>query len=138
MRSVLERISEAQNSHDAHLLASYFAEDYQSTQPAHPGRTFSGRAQVLENWTSVFEGVPNFRSRVLAACHDGDVEWAEFDWQGQHTDGSAFAMRGVIVATIREDKIAHARLYMEPVDAGDDDITTAVERLYRPPGQALD
>ena len=58
MRTILERITEAQNSHDAELVASYFADDYRSAQPAHPGRAFSGRAQVLENWSSVFRRRP--------------------------------------------------------------------------------
>jgi ketosteroid isomerase-like protein len=138
MRSVLQRLTEAQNSHDAQLMASYFAEDYQSTQPIHPGRAFSGRAQVLENWASVFAGVPDFRSQMLAACRDGDIEWGEFDWHGRHTDGASFAMRGVIIVTVRDDKIAAARLYMEPVDGGGDDIETAVEELYRPPGHRPD
>jgi len=132
MRSILRRLTDAQNAHDAELMASLFADNYQSAQPVHPSRAFSGRAQVFENWTSVFAGVPNFRAQLLATCRDGDLEWGEFDWQGQHTDGSSFAMRGVIIATIRDDVIAAARLYMEPVDRGDDDIEAAVEQLYRP------
>jgi hypothetical protein len=132
MRSMLERLTEAQNSHDAQQMASYFAEDYRSAQPAHPGRAFTGRAQVLANWTSVFTGVPDFHADLLASFRDGDVECGEFDWQGRHTDGSPFAMRGVIIVTVRDDLIADARLYMEPVDISDDDIEAAVEELYRP------
>ncbi|MCW2765581.1 MAG: nuclear transport factor 2 family protein, partial [Nocardioides sp.] len=122
MRSILQRLTEAQNSHDARRMASCFAEDYQSAQPVHPGRAFRGRAQVFANWSALFEGVPDFRAEMLASCRDGDVEWGEFDWRGQHTDGSSFAMRGVVIATISDDLIAEARLYMEPVDRGDDDI----------------
>ena len=58
MGTILERLIEAQNSHDADTFVSYFTDDYRSEQPAHPGRTFSGRAQVLENWSSVFADVP--------------------------------------------------------------------------------
>jgi ketosteroid isomerase-like protein len=133
MSKVLERLTEAQNSHDADRFASYFADDYQSDQPAHPGRTFSGRAQVLENWSSVFAGVPDFRARLLASCCEGDVEWGEVDWGGHHTDGSPFAMRGVVIVTIRDDRIAAGRLYVEPVEGSGDDIDAAVEQLYRPP-----
>jgi len=132
MRSILQRLTDAQNSHDAELMASFFADNYQSAQPVHPSRAFSGRAQVLENWTSVFAGVPDFRAQMLALCRDGDLEWGEFDWQGRHTDGSSFAMRGVIIATIRDGLIAAARLYMEPVDRADDGIEDAVAQLYRP------
>lgn len=133
MTTVLDRITEAQNSHDADLFASYFADDYRSAQPAHPQRAFSGRAQVLANWTSVFSGIPDFHAELLAACRDGDVEWGEFDWRGHHTDGSPFAMRGVIIVTVRDGQIAAGRLYMEPVDQGEDNIDAAVEQLYRAP-----
>jgi ketosteroid isomerase-like protein len=134
MTSVLERLTEAQNAHDAERMASCFAEDYRSAQPAHPGREFTGRAQVLDNWTSVFAGVPDFRAELVASCADGAVEWGEFDWSGHHTDGSPFAMRGVIVATIHDDLIASARLYMEAVEQAEQDIEAAVEELYHPPG----
>ncbi len=54
---------------------------------------------------------------------------------GHYSDGALFAMCGVIVATIREDRIASARLYVEPVEQRDEDIGAAVEQLYRPPRQ---
>jgi ketosteroid isomerase-like protein len=133
MRTILERITEAQNSHDAELFASYFADDYRSAQPAHPGRAFSGRAQVLENWSSVFAGVPDFRAELLAFCRDGAVEWGEVDWRGHHADGTRFAMCGVLIVTVRDDKIAAGRLYMEPVEHGGGDIDAAVSELYRAP-----
>ena len=133
MRSILERLTEAQNAHDAERMASHFAEGYVSAQPVHPGREFAGRAQVLENWTSVFAGVPDFRAELLACVRDGESEWGELDWHGRHTDGTPFAMRGVIIATVSDDLIADARLYMEPVDHESEDIQAAVEQLYRPP-----
>jgi hypothetical protein len=34
---------------------------------------------------------------------------------------------------VRDDLVAEARLYMEPVDRSGDDIEVAVEQLYRPP-----
>ena len=131
--SMLERLVEAQNAHDADRFAACFAEDYHSVQPAHPGRAFHGRAQVLANWTSVFEGVPDFHAGLVASATDGDTEWGEVDWRGRHTDGSPFAMRGVIVVVVRDDLVAEGRLYVEPVDAGGEDIEAAVEQLYRPP-----
>lgn len=138
MSGILERLTEAQNAHDAPRMAAFFAEDYRSAQPAHPSRAFGGRAQVLENWTSVFAGVPDFRAELVASSMDGGTEWGELDWRGRHTDGSPFAMRGVIIAIVRDDLIAGARLYMEPVDRSDDDIDTAVEQLYRPPSAQSD
>jgi hypothetical protein len=113
-------------------MASCFAEEYRSSQPVHPGREFTGRAQVLANWTSVFAGVPDFQARTVALCRDGATEWGEFDWSGTHTDGSPFAMRGIIIATIRDDLIDEARLYVEPVEQVSEDIEAAVEQMSRP------
>jgi ketosteroid isomerase-like protein len=133
MDTMLERLTQAQNAHDAEALASLFAQDYLSEQPVHPGRALSGRAQVLANWTSVFSGVPDFRAELLSSCRQGDVEWGEVDWSGHHTDGSPFAMRGVIIATIRDDLLAAARLYVEPVEPGSEEIDAAVEKIFRAP-----
>ena len=135
MHTLLERLTEAQNAHDVELFASCFASDYQSDQPAHPGRRFSGRAQVHENWSAVFAGVSDFRAELLATCRERDVEWGEVYWHGHHTDGAVFAMCGVIIATIRDDRIASARLYGEPVEQSDEDNGAAVEQLYGPPRQ---
>ena len=56
-------------------MASLFADTYQSSQPLHPARGFTGHAQVLKNWMSVFEGVPDFSVELVASAVDGPVEW---------------------------------------------------------------
>ena len=132
MRSLLERLTEAMNTHDAERVASYFAADYRSSFPAHPGREFTGRAQVLANWTAVFTGVPDFHADLVTASVDGDAEWGEWSWTGRHQDGAAFAMRGVVVAAVRDGLMAEARLYLEPVETTDDSIEAAVNGLYGP------
>jgi ketosteroid isomerase-like protein len=136
MMTMLERLRDAVNGHDAHRVAALFAEDYQSAQPLHPGRGFGGSAQVLENWTSVFDGVPDFSAQLVASSVDGDTEWGEWNWHGHHVDGSPFAMRGVTILVVHQGVVAEARLYMEPVEAGGGDIRTAVEELYRPPPES--
>jgi ketosteroid isomerase-like protein len=98
---MLERLRDAQNSHDAERLASLFAEDYASFQPLHGGRAFVGRTQVLENWTAVFEGIPDFVSELVSYSIDGNTEWGEWYWHGRHLDGSSFAMRGVGILVVR-------------------------------------
>jgi ketosteroid isomerase-like protein len=133
MATMMERLRDATNSHDAGRLASLFAEDYRSVQPVHPNRGFGGAAQVLENWTSVFQGVPDFVSELVAASVDGNTEWGEWDWRGHYTDGSAFAMRGVTIFVIRDGLVTDGRLYVEPVEADGGDIHEAVEQLYKPP-----
>lgn len=121
------------NAHDAPRVASLFAQDYRSAQPLHPSRGFGGSAQVLENWSSVFEGVPDFVADLLAFSVDGDTEWGEWSWHGHHVDGSPFAMRGVTIVVVPDDLITEARLYMEPVEGDGGDIEAAVQQLYRPP-----
>jgi len=134
MAGMLERLRDAMNSHDAEQMASLFADDYVSSQPLHPARAFSGRAQVRANWSAVFEGVADFTAELIASSVDGVTEWGEWDWHGRHADGSAFAMRGVMILGVRDGLISSARLYLEPVDSGDDDIDAAVRELYGPSG----
>ena len=133
MAPMLERLLQACNTRQAERVAALFADDYVSDQPAHPSRNFRGRRQVLANWASVFDGVPDFRAELLAAVVDGTTEWGEWNWAGHHPDGSSFAMRGVTIVLVRDDLIARARLYMEPVDSAMDGIDAAVRELYRPP-----
>lgn len=133
MATMLERLRDAANSHDAQRVASLFAEDYQSAQPLHPSLGFNGRAQVLENWSSVFEGVPDFSAELVASSVDNDIEWGEWNWHGHHVDGSPFAMRGVTILVVRKDVVAEARLFMEPVEADGGNIRAAVKELYKPP-----
>jgi len=130
---MLELLKDAINAHDAARMAGLFAEDYESAQPVHPSRAFGGRAQVLANWSSVFEGVPDFTSELVASSMDGETEWGEWDWRGRHVDGSPFAMRGVTILVVRDGLIAEGRLYMEPVELGGGDIDAAVQQLYQPP-----
>jgi hypothetical protein len=132
MPTMLARLRDAMNTHDAQRLASMCAVDYRSAQPLHPGRGFGGSAQVLENWASVFAGVPDFSAELIASSQDSDSEWGEWHWHGHHVDGSPFAMRGVTIFVVRDGLIVEARLYMEPVEADDGDIEAAVQELYRP------
>ncbi len=131
---IVDRLITAMNSHDAGAVAALFAVDYRSEQPLHPSRGFGGREQALANWTSVFEGVPDFSAARLSSTSADGTVWMEHHWTGTHRDGSPFSMRGVIVAGVDEDRIRWARLYMEPVDGDDADIDRAVQVLYRPPG----
>jgi len=133
MTTMLERLNDAMNAHDARRVASLCAVDYRSAQPLHPSRGFGGSAQVLENWSSVFEGVPDFSSELITSSQDGEVEWGEWHWHGHHVDGSPFAMRGATIFVVSDGLIAEGRLYMEPVEADGGDIEAAVQELYRPP-----
>ena len=91
---------------------------------------------MLDNWTAVFDGVPDFVAELVDHSITGNTEWGEWYWHGRHPDGTAFALRGVIILTVRDDVISDARLYMEPVEATADDIGAAVRELYKPPDSA--
>jgi len=134
---MLERLAEAVNSHEVQRMAALFAEDYASSQPLHPGRGFGGRAQVVKNWTALFEAVPDLAVDLVSSTADGDTEWGEWVWSGMHRDGSPFATRGVTIMVIRDCLIAEGRLYMEPVDTAGEDIDAAVRELTKqPPAEA--
>jgi hypothetical protein len=44
--SVVERLNAAINAHDIEAFVALFAADYDSRQPAHPDRDFTGREQA--------------------------------------------------------------------------------------------
>jgi hypothetical protein len=62
---VVERLQKALNAHDIEAFVACFDADYDSKQPAHPDRGFRGREQVRQNWSAIFEGVPDFRSGLV-------------------------------------------------------------------------
>ena len=134
MRTVMKRLLAAMNAHDLDTFVACFAPDYRSEQPAHPSRAFSGSDKVRENWTSVFSGIPDFKADLLfSSTSDDGVEIGEWRWWGTHTDGSPFAMRGVIVLGIEGEQIEWGRLYMEVVEDDGADIDQMVQEAYRPP-----
>ena len=128
-REIFDRLVAAQNAHDIEALVGCFAADYSSEQPAHPARAFKGNAQVRKNWSLIFGGVPDFRAELLDAAVDGERAWGEFEWLGTRTDGSAFHSRGVIIGTVRDGRLAAARLYMSDVEDAGHGIDAAVEGM---------
>ena len=128
-RDVFERLVAAQNAHDIEAFVACFAPDYSSEQPAHPDRAFKGNAQVRKNWSSMFERVPDFKAELLDAAVDGETAWGEFEWRGTRRDGSALYSRGVIIGTVRDEKLAAARLYMSDVEEAGHGIDAAVDGM---------
>jgi ketosteroid isomerase-like protein len=134
MHPTIARLAEAMNRHDVAALTALMAPDYRSEQPVHPNRGFGGADQVAANWSAMFAGVPDMRVECLAETTDGRTSWSEWSWRGTHTDGTPFAMRGVVLFAIGDDDRIHAaRLYMEPVEEGGAAIDAAVDELARPP-----
>jgi ketosteroid isomerase-like protein len=132
MTELTNRLRAAMNAHDLDAFVACFAEDYHSEQPAHPSRAFSGREKVRENWAGVFAGVPDFTAELLSsAVGDEGVEIGEWRWDGTHTDGSIFAMRGLTVLGTAGGQIVWGRLYMEVVEQDGADIDAMVRDTYR-------
>ena len=127
-RSVIERLGDAINQHDLDALAACFAPDYASEFRAHPDRAFRGHAQMRKNWTQIFGGVPDIAATLLRSAAAGDTAWGEWDWRGTRADGVPFAMRGVTVVGVQDDRITWARMYMEPVEASGAGSDAAIQR----------
>ena len=129
MTDVIDRLVVAMNAHDLDAAAGFFHEDYRSEQPAHPGRAFAGRAQMLANWEAMFAGIPDFRAEICRSVQDGEMTWTEWRWSGTRSDGQAFEMRGVTLFEVTDDQIVAGRLYMEDVERDVTAIEQAVEAL---------
>ena len=127
--AVTTRLRDAMNDHDIEAFLDCFHEDYRSEQPVHPGRGFGGREQVRANWSSIFAGVRDFAADLLGHCQDESQEWSAWRWTGTRQDGSVLDMAGVIVLGIRAGRIAWGRLYVEPVQAAEETIDEAVQRM---------
>ncbi|MBF6612941.1 MAG: nuclear transport factor 2 family protein [Chloroflexi bacterium] len=111
----MKRLEEATNQHDIEALTQCFDPAYESEFPAHLDRAFRGHEPMRRNWTQIFASAPDIHSTLVRAVVDGETVWTEWDWAGTRVDGEPFHMRGVTIQTIPEDRIAHAWLYMEPV-----------------------
>ena len=129
MTDVIDRLVVAMNAHDLDAVAGFIHEDYRSEQPAHPGRAFAGRAQMLANWEAMFAGIPDFRAEICRSVQDGEMTWTEWRWSGTRSDGQSFEMRGVTLFEIADDQIVAGRLYMEDVERDVAGIEQAVEAL---------
>ena len=113
---VLQRLHTAMNQHNLEEFLDCIDTNYQSEQPVHPDRQFSGREQVRKNWSGTFDNIRDFSAEWLRAATDGDRVWTEWDWQGTDSDENPFHMRGVTIFEVRDGRIVSGRLYMEPVE----------------------
>ena len=126
---VMDRLVDAMNARDLDRMVALFHPDYDSRQPAHPGRAFVGREQVRANWAAMFGGVPDFRAEVVRSVQDGELNWSEWVWHGTRTDRQRFDVRGVTLFRIRNGLIVAGTLYVEDVEPDPVGIEDAVERL---------
>ncbi|MET3719273.1 MULTISPECIES: nuclear transport factor 2 family protein [unclassified Arthrobacter] len=123
----VRRMVAAANRHDLEGMVSEFDEDYENTTPVHPARSFKGSAQVRKNWAALFAGLPDLSLTVHdAATGPGNKVWMEWSNRGTRPDGSVTRSAGVAVLTVREDRIAAAHFYLEPVDHDSGDVDEAI------------
>jgi ketosteroid isomerase-like protein len=123
------RLSDAMNRHDIDAFVACFAPDYHSEQPTHPDRKFVGSAQVRENWSGIFAGMPDFHAEIIRLTVQDDTVWVEWHWQGTRADGTATEFRGVCLFGVQNNLIAWGRLYMETIEQGGAGIVAAVKGM---------
>ena len=129
MADVIDQLVVAMNAHDLDAAAGFFREDYRSEQPAHPGRAFTGRAQMLANWEAMLAGIPDFCAEICRSVQDGDTTWTEWRWSGTRSDGQAFEMCGVTLFEVTGGQVVAGRLYLEDFERDVVSIEQAVEDL---------
>ncbi len=125
-QELVDRLVSATNRHDIEALVACFAVDYRNETPTHPERSFRGRDQVRRNWEQIFAFVPDVQAEIVHRATAGDEAWTEWKMTGTRRDGSAHRMAGVIVFGVRDDVVAQARFYLEPIDDDGGDVDQAV------------
>ena len=116
MTEVVDRLAAAMNAHDLEAVAGLIHPDYRSEQPAHPGRAFTGQAQMLANWEAMLSGIPDFCAEICRSVQVVSRSWTEWRWSGTRSDGQAFEMRGVTLFVVAGGQIVAGRLYLEDVE----------------------
>jgi ketosteroid isomerase-like protein len=125
----MDRLTAAQNAHDLEGMLACFDDDYRSEQPLFPARTFQGIDQVRTNWSALLGGIPDFRAEILRSAFDGDTVFVEIHWTGTKADGMPLEERGVLIMSVRDDRIAWGRLYVDEVEREGDDIDAVVRGM---------
>jgi hypothetical protein len=136
--AAVERLLAAINAHDLEAMVACFADDYVNEWPAHPQRGFQGRAQVRQNWSQIFAGVPDLQARLPRMTVDGDTVWTEWDIAGTRGDGAAFLMRGVSIFGVAEGRLAWVRFYLEPVEETSGDVNAFTHQTLGTSAAAAD
>jgi limonene-1,2-epoxide hydrolase len=128
---LVRRLCDATNAHDLDALVACFAEDYRNETPAHPQRSFTGRDRVRTNWEQIFAAIPDVHAEVLRVAVDGTTVWSEWEHRGTRPDGSPHVMCGTVIFGVERGVAAWARFYLEPLEAGGDDVDQFRRRQLR-------
>jgi ketosteroid isomerase-like protein len=128
-RVVIERLTAAQNAHDLEGMVGCFQPDYRSEQPLFPSRNFQGVDQVRANWSALLAAIADLRAENVRMAVEGDTVFVEVHWTGTKANGTPLDERGVIIAGIRDERIAWARLYVDEVERESVDIDGVVRDM---------
>jgi ketosteroid isomerase-like protein len=128
-RIFLGRFRDALAARSGDRVADCFGADCRFEVPVHPARDFVGREQARQNWTAIFDAVPDFEATLLSESHTGNTCWAEWEYSGTRRDSSAHLMRGATIFEVDDaGYLRSGRIYMEFVDT---DTTPIGEHLQR-------
>lgn len=130
---VLDQLVAATNAHDVDRLVECFADDYVLSDPVHPARSFTGSAQVRQNWTTMFTAVPDVRLSVQNHVVTDAGFWLEASQVGNRRDGLRLEMRTVFIAAIAGGRVTSAHMYAAPVELGGPDINAVFAAMAGPP-----
>ncbi len=111
MEVTAERLAEALaawNTHDPERVLAYFADDcayHASFGPELLGRSYVGRAQVLEGVGAFFERYPDGRFEDTGVFVAGDRGAAEWTFVATEADGGELRVRGADLFAFEGDLI---------------------------------
>ena len=92
-------------------------------------REHSRTEHVRENWSKLYESIPDFQAELLRRAVVGEEEWGEWIWRGTKEDGTPLEERGVTIMGIRDGQIAWGRLYLEETEREGGGIAETVRRM---------
>lgn len=132
----LHALREAINSHVPERIAGCFTDDYVAERPLRPAEGFIGSDRVAANWKRILAGLPDLRAEILRHAQNGDELWSEWEMRGTAPTGATVVLRGPVVLTTRDGRIAWARFYPDPVTM-DGPTHTTVSRVLDAPAERI-
>src|SRR5450756_79957 len=132
----LSALREAINSHVPERIAGCFTDDYVAERPLRPAEGFIGSDQVAANWTKILAGLPDLQAEILRHAQNGDELWSEWEMRGTAPTGATVVLRGPVILTTRDGRIAWARFYPDPVTT-DGPAHTTVSRVLDAPAERI-
>jgi hypothetical protein len=130
--NVLEALRAAINSHDPERVAACFTDDFLSERPLRPHEGFTGNKTVLRNWTGILTRLPDLHAEILRHSRNGREIWSEWEMRGTNPAGGTTLLRGPVIVTSRDDLIAWARFYLDPVTLAEDTAITVSDVVAAP------